>query len=69
MSYQERDGQVIFTMKEKFRRAEVSEEIMCLFEQWCKDTEKKQGSPVTCGQRIGYFREAFIDAVWRKWPQ
>ena len=57
------------SMQDALRRAQVGEDVDFLFETWCETIEKAQGFPVTSHQKIGYFRELFIDAIWRSWPK
>jgi hypothetical protein len=68
VSLRDENGNVILSTQEKLRRNKVAAEIDDLFQMWRRDTEKAQGSPVTPGQKVNYFRELAIESLWRKWP-
>jgi hypothetical protein len=69
MNYSGQRDSVIPTSPENLRRAQVAREVDELYEIWQEDMEKIQGFKLTSRQKVNYFREAFIEAVWRKWPK
>lgn len=68
MSYSERDNLVILTPAETIKRLSAESDIDDLYEQWAATLTKSQGYAPSNHQRIQYWRNLFIDQVWRRWP-
>jgi hypothetical protein len=65
MSYREENGQVVLTPTQQIKKSAAISDIDFFYEQWADSLGRKP----TSGERIRYWRELFIEQVWRQWPR